>query len=257
MDIREAENMTPEEEMRHWWTRTRFYHLGAALREAVRRFDKVDVLEVGCGTVQNIRFLRGESGESDRIGRVIGVEPAMREEVFHSWMKPGDAVVKSVEAAPAGLFQLLVAMDVIEHVDDDVGALQFWTGRLAPAGLVFITVPAFQRLWSSHDEALGHKRRYSLAQLREVARRAGLRPIWIGYIFSWALPLVYLWRIVLRRGRRLGSDLTKTNSVLNFLFTILGRVEAAIGPNRLIGTSVAGLFELSTIQRRSSFSPSS
>ena len=80
-----------------------------------------------------------------------------------------------VESAPpfrAGAFSTIVLSDVIEHVDDDVGALRVAARLAAPGSRLVITVPAFQFLWSRHDETFEHRRRYSARQLLQVVRAA-------------------------------------------------------------------------------------
>lgn len=75
---------------------------------------------------------------------------------------------------PSESVDCAVLMDVLEHVDDDVGLLQTVGRLLAPEGQLLITVPAHAFLWSEHDVFLGHRRRYSRQHLRGVIERAGL-----------------------------------------------------------------------------------
>src|SRR4030095_9935198 len=85
-------------------------------------------------------------------------------------------------AEPTGTFDLVLLLDVIEHVEDDAGFLDgSIVPHLAPGGVLIVSVPAYQGLYSSHDDALAHHRRYSPGRLRavleprlDVAARGGL-----------------------------------------------------------------------------------
>jgi SAM-dependent methyltransferase len=85
----------------------------------------------------------------------------------------------------AGLF------DVIEHIEDDVGFLQRLRRYMVPGGRLYVTVPAYQALWSDEDARGGHYRRYSRRQLLGVLRKAGFEPEFASYFF-WCLPLPIL-----------------------------------------------------------------
>jgi SAM-dependent methyltransferase len=86
---------------------------------------------------------------------------------------------------PDGVHDLIVLLDVLEHVDDSratlVDAVQ---SLLKPGGLALISVPAWQALFSSHDTLLGHKRRFAPAELRSLAQEAGLAVVEHGQLFS-------------------------------------------------------------------------
>lgn len=95
---------------------------------------------------------------------------------------------------------VVLFMDVLEHVDDDAGLLASYAAKV-PAGAAFlITVPAFQWLWSGHDVFLEHKRRYDLAQLERTIRAAGLALERSSYYFGLVLPIA--------AAVRLGANMT-------------------------------------------------
>jgi hypothetical protein len=85
---------------------------------------------------------------------------------------------------------LLLMMDVIEHVDDDVAFIRAYTDRMPQSAMLLVTVPAFQFLWSGHDVFLEHKRRYTLASLHRTIDKAGLDVVRSRYFFSILLPAV-------------------------------------------------------------------
>jgi len=76
--------------------------------------------------------------------------------------------------APDGVFDVALLLDVIEHVDDDSALVADVVARVRPGGLVLVSVPAWPSLFSAHDEALRHNRRYTPAGCRAVLARAGL-----------------------------------------------------------------------------------
>jgi hypothetical protein len=81
-------------------------------------------------------------------------------------------------------------LDVIEHIDDDVGMLSAWRQRMDPGARLVVTVPALQWAFSSWDTDLGHYRRYSRPRLRRSLESAGFRVLCCDYIFPEMLPLV-------------------------------------------------------------------
>ena len=74
-------------------------------------------------------------------------------------------------------YDVLLAMDVLEHIENDTDALAAWLPHVKSGGYVLITVPAFQWLWSYHDDRLGHVRRHTRSSLERLATGCGLEPI--------------------------------------------------------------------------------
>jgi SAM-dependent methyltransferase len=88
----------------------------------------------------------------------------------------------------------LVSLDVLEHLDDDRGALEEFARVLVPGSPLLLTVPAYQWAWSEHDVALGHRRRYTARTLQERCAVAGLTVERCFYFHSWLVPLALLVR---------------------------------------------------------------
>jgi SAM-dependent methyltransferase len=95
----------------------------------------------------------------------------------------------------AGAFDTVLALDVIEHLDDDVGFLRDAATLLAPGGRFLIAVPALQLLWSRHDETFQHRRRYDAGQLTAAVRAAGLEPVRVTYLHALVFPVALAWRV--------------------------------------------------------------
>lgn len=99
-----------------------------------------------------------------------------------------DAGFKPASLPACGLF------DVLEHIEDDAAFLRNLYDYIQPGGYVFLTVPAFNALWSIDDDHAGHYRRYSTASLAEKLTSAGLSVCYASYFFSLLVPAVFLFR---------------------------------------------------------------
>jgi len=122
-----------------------------------------------------------------------------------------------------GLFDVITALDVIEHIDDDVGSLKAMHSLLKPDGKIVITVPAYMFLWSSFDEINEHKRRYTRPELREKLIEAGFTIEKISYYNTLLFPAVFIVRmlnIILNRDGASDIDMPSkpVNSILGFIF---------------------------------------
>ena len=210
-------------EDRHWWYAAR---RGVLRREADafarRRGGPGRALDVGAAGGGNTRVLadrgwQAAAVEQDEaaaaVARGRGV-PAVR----------ADAALLPV--AP-GSVDLLVAMDVLEHLDDDRGAMAAWVAALAPGGRLLATVPADPALWSAHDVAVGHRRRYGAVELRALAEAAGAAVV---DLRSWnvALRPAIAWR----RRSSTGSDLDRVPAPLNLALRAVVEAERFVPPLR-------------------------
>ena len=90
---------------------------------------------------------------------------------------------------------VVTAMDVLEHLDDDAGALKELTRLVRTGGLIVITVPALRWLWSDWDVVLHHRRRYHRADLRKLVQQPNLEVLHLKYTNFFALPLILLVRL--------------------------------------------------------------
>jgi hypothetical protein len=129
----------------------------------------------------------------------------------------------------------LVMMDVLEHQEDDLAFLIELRDRMKPGAFLLITCPALSSLWSDWDEKMGHYRRYSLAALRTVAKRAGFEIVESRYLF----PALVLPGIVRKfRGRR-PAEFPHISAAVNSLLHRLGKIGLAAGKWIPFGSSVA------------------
>ncbi len=172
-------------EDRHWWFVARRRILAEVLTRCIDLPASADILEAGCGTGGNLAMLA-------RFGRVRAIEPNAEARALASGK--GDFDIRDGRL-PDGLpfapdsFDLVAALDVVEHLDDDVASLRSLADVLRPDGHLLITVPAFAFLWSEHDVQHHHKRRYTKARLLRAVTDAGLAPVAASYFNTWLFPL--------------------------------------------------------------------
>jgi SAM-dependent methyltransferase len=134
---------------------------------------------------------------------------------------------------------LVLLMDVLEHVDDDVGLLSEYVQKVPSGSTFLISVPAFPFMWSGHDEYLEHKRRYTLPQIESVVCDAGLTLKKSAYYFGVVFPLAALSRLaagLCKRTSRPQSQLKKHSLMVNSTLTFACDVELSFfHKNSLIG----------------------
>ncbi|HEY4895757.1 MAG TPA: class I SAM-dependent methyltransferase, partial [Solirubrobacteraceae bacterium] len=143
---RDYELQTHQAEDRHWWYRGRRTVLDGVLR-SLGLPQEARILDAGCGSGRNMVELA-------RYGHVTGVELSDTSVELARARNSGEVIAGSVLEMPFadGSFDLAVSLDVIEHLEDDLGALRELRRTMAPGGALLVTVPAYQWLWSGHDE---------------------------------------------------------------------------------------------------------
>jgi SAM-dependent methyltransferase len=222
---REYELQTHRAEDRHWWYQGR----RRVLERAIDRLGlplQARILDAGCGSGRNMVELA-------RHGSVTGVELSPASAELARERDRGDVLEGSVMDMPFddGAFDLTVSLDVIEHLADDVAALSELRRVTAAGGALLVTVPAYQWLWSGHDEINHHHRRYNRHTLLAAARRAGWRCERTTHFNSLLLPMA----IALRALDRINPKTTKSSldlwvppAPLNWALRQPLRLEAAI-----------------------------
>ena len=179
----------------HWWfVVRRGIVLDAIARPAPRPVQ--DILDVGCGTGGTMRALRSRFPKA----QIKGVEPV--EGAARIAADTGCDVISGMfQHLPVEgeSFDVVMALDVLEHLADDGLGLAEAFRALRPGGRLIVTVPALPGQWSVHDELNGHFRRYTRAGLTGAVRAAGFRVERATYFNTLLLPLALLERAALRR----------------------------------------------------------
>jgi SAM-dependent methyltransferase len=170
-----------------------------------------------------------------RYGHPVGVEAEA--EAVRLCRERGVTAVELAEPPPLPFeserFDLVTALDMLEHVDDDQGLLDEITRVLRPGGQALVAVPAYKFLWGIQDEVSHHKRRYIARQLRERLITSGLNVERLSYFNSLLFPPIgavrLARRLFKRRPPRITSDFEMNKP--GWLNNVLARVfscEAAL-----------------------------
>lgn len=210
----------------HWWYVARRRILADLIRREVRPPKHARILEIGCGTGHNLLTLR-EFGHVD--GLEIDAE-ARELAAKRLGQNISSSPLPGLEDVQAGAYDLIAALDVIEHVEDDAAAVAAIAARLRPGGKLLMTVPAHQWMWSAHDVANHHKRRYSKAGLRKLLEASPLEVDRLGYFNSLLFPLAVAARMAGKVTGRQDSDDRLPPAPLNRLLKgIYGLERYAVG----------------------------
>lgn len=226
MDLKEADILGMEIG-RHWYYRAK----AAALRRAVAQVRPRHILDVGAGSGFFSRHLLAESGAQSALCIDIGYESERDDSVAG---KP----VRYRRDTDATDCDLVLMMDVLEHVDDDRGLLSHYAAKVPVGAHFLVTVPAFRFLWSGHDVFLEHKRRYRLDEVETVLRGAGLEMVRGSYYFGLVFPLAAATRLAGRDATAPKSSLKRHGTLTNAILSAVCAIELPLFPiNRLAGLS--------------------
>ena len=239
---REYELQTHQAEDRHWWYQGR----RRVLERAIERLGLpagARILDAGCGSGRNMVELA-------RHGSVTGVELSDASVELARERDSGEVLEGSVMDMPIDddTFDLVVSLDVIEHLDDDVGALRELRRVTRPGGALLVTVPAYQWMWSGHDEINHHRRRYDRATLLAAAGDAGWSCEFATHFNSLLLPVAILLRALERIGpvsSNSSLDLWVPPAPLNWLLRQPLHLEGAMigrGASIPVGLSLLAAF---------------
>ncbi len=172
----------------HWWFRAKHR---LVLDELRRQRTAGIVVDVGSGTGGLLERLR--AGGHRAVGMELDPIALAHARRNHPRLPLARALAEAVPVRVGGA-AAVTALDVVEHLDDDVVALRELGRVVGPGGLVVVAVPAYQWAWSDHDVRLGHRRRYSRKQLVEAAEAADLVVERCTHFHSWLAPVAWLVR---------------------------------------------------------------
>jgi SAM-dependent methyltransferase len=214
-----------EVEDRHWWYAERRSILARELRRLPAPGRALDIGAAGGG---NTRVLLGHGWQPVALEYAPTAAQIARERGI-------DVVRADARELPVrtGSMDLVTAFDILEHIEEDYLATAEITRVLRPGGTALIAVPADMTLWSAHDAAVGHVRRYTRGTLADVIVKGGLV---IEEMWSWNVLLRPV--ASLRRKSSRGSDLGKVNPLLNASLKAIVTAERYLPVKSLPGVSL-------------------
>jgi SAM-dependent methyltransferase len=210
----------------HWWFVARRIILEKIINSYLINKEPRNILELGCGTGGNFELLA-------RYGKLYAIE-FDSDACAMATSRAIATVVQGVLPAPIPFeqsFDLIAMLDVLEHIDDELATLKQVAIKLNTQGRLIITVPAYLFLWSAHDEAVNHKRRYLKSELIAVLEKAGFKIIYASYFNTLLFPIVAGVRFLNKLlGKKQGTDVSMPPAFVNTLLLKLFASESYLIP---------------------------
>ena len=229
-------------ELTHWWFQARLQIVSTLIRRFGTSSAPLRIADIGCGMGASLDQLA-------KLGTVIGADFSPTALAFARSRTREPLVAAALPSLPFadGFFDVVCALDVIEHIDDDFAAVRELCRICRPGGLLVLTVPAYQWLWSEHDDINEHKRRYTRSRLQECLTPLpvdGLRLSYMNTLLAPPLMLLRLAKAAFRTRQNTNqpakSDVSPVPEPLNTLLRMVFTTEAALLPHISLpfGTSV-------------------
>ena len=223
----------------YWWFVGRHDLVLGFVREVYGERRDLRILDIGCGTGAMSRKLAPWGSVVSADFSPLALSYSRRRNL--NLLCASDAMRLPFRDES---FDLVVAMDILEHVSDDSAALSEIYRVLKPGGRIIATVPAYQSLWSGHDVALMHFRRYVAREVGERFAAAHLRTQKLSYAMTFLYPAVWLIRrLFWRRTKNPSASIVSVPGWVNSLLVrILSAENALVRRVRLpFGVSVFGM----------------
>lgn len=210
----------------HWWFTARRRILAEVIARIVRLPANARILELGAGTGHNLamlgRFGRVEATELDPGGRALATERLGRPVI--------ETALPDLSAFNDGAYDLIALLDVLEHVVEDAASLKSIRAKLKPGAALLLTVPINPWMWSAHDVAHHHHRRYRPRDIRAMAEAAGYSVQLLSPFNSLLFPLIAAARVAGKASGRESADDAMPGALVNrILGTIFGAERWLIG----------------------------
>ena len=201
-----------EIQKKHWWFVARKKIIMDLIYRYLNKSSDIKILDIGCGSGLMLNVL-------EDVGQTYGMDVSdeainFSKQIFRGKVAKG--FLPDQIPYQESFFDLITALDVIEHVEKDDDSLKAIYRLLVPGGKAVITVPAFMLLWSRFDELNEHKRRYTLQELKSKLLHAGFDVEKISYYNTLLFPVVFFIRMFNNAIKRNGaSDIDMPNFLLN------------------------------------------
>jgi SAM-dependent methyltransferase len=210
-----------EQDQAHWWYLARRRILADLIERHAALPRDARILEIGCGTGHNFEML-GRFGKVDGI-EIDGAARALASQRLGRAV--GAAPLPELPGIEDGSYHLIALLDVLEHVDEDEASLASIARKLAPGGRILITVPANRWMWSAHDVAHHHKRRYAKRELAMLFDKAGLKTELLSHFNTLLFPLAAAVRLAGKVAGKSSSDDAMPPAPLNKVFDAIFGME--------------------------------
>jgi SAM-dependent methyltransferase len=207
----------------HWWYLGRRRIIQTLVETICKTLNNPNprILDVGCGTGANLKMLAG-------FGQAEGVDISPQAIEFCRERGLNSVKLGAIEELPyeRDSFDLVTALDVVEHLDDDVAGLREMRRVLRRDGRLLLFVPAFMFLWGVQDDVSNHRRRYTLPSLLKAVEAAGFLVEWSSYAnISFFLPVLVVRSVMRWLGLRAATEYGINISLMNGPFSQLFAAE--------------------------------
>lgn len=172
----------------YWWHKGKLFMVNTLIDLFLSsKKGSMNILEIGCGTGETLKTL-------EKWGNVYGIDMSKEAIDFCKTKGFKNVVLGDINEMDISeyknKFDLIVTLDVLEHIQDDVSTLKRMRTMLKDNGYILINVPAYKFLWSDHDEALHHKRRYHSLELTQKVKDAGFTVLKkTHFVFTTFIPI--------------------------------------------------------------------
>jgi len=213
-------------EEKHFWHRVRKKIVHDMLSKHVKRGSRV--LDVGCGTGNVASYLKKKGWDVDCGDSYLKGLLCCRKRCGEGKYFQFDLCDPVFDSE----YDCITALDVIEHIDDDALVLSNLYKALKKDGVLIVTVPAYDFMWSGRDDYAGHKRRYTINELDDKLEKAGFHVVKKSYYMTFLFPALLTYRLFSRyfsgdSANKLTSEV-KINPLLNQLFYIIFSAESIL-----------------------------
>ena len=197
MDLSEVQRNEKSQVNRHPWEISRLMIIKGFLKKHTNNIRHI--LDVGCGDGYVLTQLR----KLNIAIKYTGIDTAFKKEELELLNQAYDDDIQFYNALPSSLspeIDCILMLDVLEHCESDFAVLNtiYNHASVNNSVKIFITVPAFQSIYSKHDNLLGHYRRYNYKQLKTLIRKSHMEIIESGYFFS-SLLMVRAFHLLLEK----------------------------------------------------------
>jgi len=218
-------------EKHYWWHKGKLSLIASLYNKYLKGKKDLRILEIGCGTGEVLNMLKNW-------GEVTGIDYSRKAIDVCKRRGFADLYCEDVNkldlSKDYGKYDLILALDVLEHIRDDVKTMKKVRELLKPGGLFFVAVPAYKFLWSTHDEALHHLRRYHSLEINQKLKDSGFKILksthFVAALF-FPIALVRLLNNFIRRRAYPKTHYLPLPKIINDLFTKILQIESKVIEN--------------------------